>query len=176
MAKPTEVSVRQRVYDAVRRFPGIHLRELERQTGESAALCQYHLGKLREGGFVEAAEQGGYVRFFPTAKGKAASVTAKDRAWLGLLRENVPLHIVLLLLDEGPLTHGEIVARVGVAKSTTSYHLGKLAEGGIVDREPGSKKLRLVDRERTYRLLLTYRPTPTLIEAFADLWQGLYGE
>lgn len=176
MGKAPAASVRQRVYDAVRRFPGIHLRELERQIGESAALCHYHVEKLIEEGFVDADEQGGYLRFFPTAKGKAASVTARDRVWLGLLRENVPLHIVLVLLDEGPLAHSEIVGKVGVAKSTTSYHLGKLADGGIVEREPGSKKLRLVDRERTYRLLLTYRPTPTLIEAFADLWQGLYGE
>lgn len=176
MGKTAPASVRQRVYDAARHYPGIHLRELERQIGESAALCQYHLGKLVEEGFVEAAEQGGYVRYFPTAKGKAASVTARDREALGLLRESVPLHIVLVLLDEGPLLHSEIVGKVGVAKSTTSYHLGKLADGGLVEREPGSKRVRLVDRERTYRLLLTYRPTPTLIEAFADLWQGLYGE
>lgn len=176
MDKAAPASVRQRVYDAVRRFPGIHLRELERQIGESAALCQYHLGKLVEEDFVDTNEQGGYLRFFPTAKGKAASVTPRDRASLGLLRENVPLHIVLVLLDEGPLPHSEIVAKVGVAKSTTSYHLRKLADGGLVEREPGSKRLRLADRERTYRLLLTYRPTPTLIEAFANLWQGLYGE
>lgn len=176
MAKDGGVGVRQRVYDAVRRFPGIHVRELERQTKESAALCQYHLEKLVAEKLVEGHDQGGYTRYFPTAKGKAASVTPRDQETLGLLRENVPLHIVLVLLDDEPLSHTEIVAKVDVAKSTVSYHLAKLAEGGIVDREPGTKKLRLVDRERTYRLLLMYRPTPTLIEAFGELWGGLYGE
>lgn len=176
MAKDGGLSVRQRVYDAVRRFPGIHVRELERQTGESATLCQYHLEKLVGEKFVEGHEQGGYLRYFPTSRGKSASVTPQDQAILGLLRENVPLHIVLVLLDEEPLSHTEIVEKVSVAKSTVSYHLAKLAEGGIVDREPGTRRLKLVDREHTYRLLLTYRPTPTLIDAFAQLWEGLYGD
>lgn len=165
--------VRQRVYDAVRRFPGIHLREIERQLGESAALVAYHLEKLVAEAFVEVHEQGGYSRYFPTSKGKAASVSARDQVWLGLLREEVPLHIVLVLLDEGPQPHGTIVERVGVAKSTASYHLAKLAEAHVVERE--GRLIRLTDRERAYRLLLAYKPTPTMIEAFAELWENLYG-
>lgn len=176
MAKaPPPPDVRQRVYDVVRRFPGIHLREIERQTGVSAPLAQYHLRKLADEGFVELHEQGGYARFYPTAKGKSASVTALDMPLLGLLREEVPLHVVLLLLDRGPMTHTELVGELGVAKSTVSYHLAKLAEAEVVVRAGADGKLRLKDRERVYRLLLAYKPTPTLVDAFADLWEDLYG-
>lgn len=167
--------VRKRVYDAVRRYPGIHVRGLERNVGVSAALVSYHLKKLLEEAFVEAHEQGGYARYYPTSKGKSASVTEADLPLVGLLREEVPLHVVLLLLDHGPLTHGELVERLGVAKSTASYHLAKLAEAGIVARVPGSQKLRLPERDRIYRLLLAYTPTPDLLQEFADLWGDLYG-
>lgn len=166
-------AVRQSIYTAVRNFPGIHLRELERMTGESAALVSYHIEKLVAEGFVAIREQGGYTRFFPTPKAKAARIKPEDEAWLGMLREEVPLHIVLVLLDEGPLAHGTIVEKVGVAKSTLSYHLAKLAEAEIVTRE--GRSIRLSDRERTYRLLLAYKPTPTLLDTFADLWENLYG-
>lgn len=170
-----KVSIRKRVYDAVRRYPGLHIRGLERNLGISAPLVQYHLRKLVEEGFVEGHEQGGYMRYYPTSKGKSASVTGPDVPIVGLLREEVPLHVVLLFLDHGELAHGEIVAHLGVAKSTASYHLAKLAEAGVVERVPGSTKLRLVDRERIYRLLLAYTPTPDLLDAFADLWEDLYG-
>lgn len=176
MAKPRgKPDVRAQVYDAVRRYPGIHLREIERQTGVSATLAQYHLRKLAEDGYVESHEQGGYVRHFPTAKGKSARVMPEDVPLVGLLREEVPLHVVLLLLDKGPLTHAELVAELGIAKSTVSYHLAKLAEAGLVERAGADARLRLTDRERVYRLLLAYRPTPTLVDAFAKLWGDLYG-
>lgn len=174
-ADPPEPEVRKRVHDAVRRYPGIHLRGLERQLRVSAPLVQYHVRKLAEAGFVEAHEQGGYLRFYPTDKARDVRVTAQDLPLVGLLREEVPLHVALLLLDRGPLSHGELVAAAGVAKSTLSYHLAKLAEAGVVEREPGSARVRLADRDRIYRLLLAYEPTPDLRDAFADLWGDLYG-
>ncbi|HEX2021997.1 MAG TPA: ArsR family transcriptional regulator, partial [Candidatus Thermoplasmatota archaeon] len=160
-------------YDAVRRYPGLHLRGLERQVGVSAALAQYHLRRLEEAGFIESREQGGYVRFFAREE-TAPRLTDADLEIVGLLREEVPLHVVLLLLDHGPLAHAEIVEKAGVAKSTVSYHLAKLAVAGVVDRAEGGR-VTLVDRDRIYRLLLAYDPTPDMRDAFADLWEDLYG-
>ena len=172
---PERGTIRRSVYDAVRRYPGIHVRGLERTLGVSAQLANYHLKKLVEEGFVEAHEQGGYSRYYPTSKGKGAKVTPRDLPLVGLLREEVPLHVVLVLLDHGPQTHAELVERIGGAKSTMSYHLAKLAELGVVERVPGSPRLRLAERDRIYRLLLTYNPTPDLRDAFAALWEDLYG-
>lgn len=175
MPKQPRANVRQRVYDAVRRYPGIHLREIERQTGVSAPLAQYHLRKLAEEKYIEIHEQGGYARAYPTARGKSARVMPEDLPIVGLLREEVPLHVVLLLLDKGPQTHAQLVEGLEVAKSTTSYHLAKLAEAGVVERVSNSNLLQLADRERMYRLLLAYRPTQGLLDSFADLWEDLYG-
>lgn len=168
-------TIRRRVYEEVLRYPGIHVRGLERNLGVSAPLAQYHLRKLVEEGWVEVHEQGGYSRHYPTRKGRTAHVSDEDMPLVGLLREELPLHVALLLLDHGPQTHAELVERLGVAKSTLSYHLAKMAAAGLVDREPGTTRLRLADRDRVYRLLLAYRPTPDLLDAFADLWEDLYG-
>jgi predicted transcriptional regulator len=175
VAEKAKPNVRSAVYAAVRRYPGIHVRGLERHVGVSAPLAQYHLKHLLAEGFVEAHEQHGYTRYYPTKKGKAARVTKRDLALVGLLREEAPLHIALVLLDEGPLTHGDLVARLDIAKSTVSYHLAKLAEANVVEREPGSTRIRLADRERIYALLLAYDPTPDLLDSFHELWDDLYG-
>lgn len=167
--------MRKRVYDAVRRYPGIHLRGIEKYLKTSSALANYHIKKLVEDGYAESREQGGYLRFYPTSKGKSAAVTERDMPVIGLLREETPLHIALLLLDQGPLSHAEIHAQIESAKSTLSYHLAKLADAEVVEREPGSQRLRIKDRDRIYRLLMTYDPTPDLTSAFAGLWDDLYG-
>lgn len=175
MTDEARSNIRNALYAAVRRYPGIHVRGLERYVGVSAPLVLYHLKRLLAEGFVESHDQRGYARYFPTAKKKASRVTKRDLALVGVLREEVPLHVVLLLLDAGPLAHADLVDRLGIAKSTLSYHLAKLAEVGIVEREPGSARVRLADRDRIYALLLAYDPTPDLLDAFHDLWDDLYG-
>lgn len=170
-----EPSIRQRVHAAIQRYPGIHVRGLERHLHVSAPLAQYHLKRLVAEGWIEGRDQGGYTRYYATGKGDDARILEQDMPLLGLLREEVPLHIALLLLDDGPQPHGAIVARTGLAKSTVSYHLAKMAEAGLVERVPGAPAIRLTDRERVYRLLLHHAPTPDLLDTFAELWEDLYG-
>lgn len=164
--------IRKQVYDAVRRYPGIHVRGLERNLGVSAPLVQYHLKRLVDGGFVDAREQGGYTRYYATTK--AGRVREEDRDLLGMLREEVPLHIALLLLDQGPMAHGALVQKLGMAKSSVSYHLAKLAQANIVEREPGTHRIRLAQPDRVHALLLAHEPTPDLLDSFATLWGDLY--
>lgn len=175
MSDEVKRTIRADVYDAVRRYPGIHGRGIEREVGVSAQLASYHLKKLVEEEFVEVHDQGGYSRYYPTSKGKAAKVTPKDQPIVGVLREEVPLHIVLVLLDHGPRSHSQLLAQVGTAKSTLSYHLAKLAQLEMVERVPGTNEIRLRERDRVYRLLLTYSPTPDLRDMFSTLWGDLYG-
>ena len=175
MAKKERPDVRQRVLNAIRKYPGIHLRGLERQLHESGPLVLYHVKHLVAHGYVEVRDQGGYARHFPTAKARAARISPADVPFVGLLREETALHVALILLDEGPKTNTELVERLKTAKSTVSYHLAKLAEAGLVEREPETARVRLRDPDRVYRILLTHAPTPDLLDAFHDLWDSIYG-
>ncbi len=175
MGQKDPPTIRHRVHQSIRKYAGIHVRGIERQLGVSAPLVQYHLKKLVEAGYVEAKEQSGYTRYYPTAKSQAVTVTDADLPILGTLREAVPLHIALILLDHGPQTNGQLAQRLGLAKSTTSYHLAKLAQVGIVVRAGDSTAIELADAEGVHRILLAHEPTPDLLDAFADLWSDLYG-
>jgi predicted transcriptional regulator len=176
MAKPEadKQSTRIKVYECVCKYPGIHVRGISRTLDIEVALVQYHLHALAEDKLVEFHEQGGYSRYYPTRKGKTPTVDPADVPLLGLLREEAPLHIVLTLLDQGPLTHREIADATKIAKSTLSYHLAKLAKEGIVERFPSSTRVRLAERGRIIRLLTAYKPTPEMRSAFEDLWGDLY--
>jgi predicted transcriptional regulator len=167
-------STRLSIFDAIRRYPGIHVRGLARNLRMEVALVQYHLRALGEDGLVESHEQGGYTRYYPTKKAKEGVVDPMDMPLLGLLREEAPLHVVLTLLDQGPLTHKELAEETGMGKSTLSYHLTKLAQAGLIERTPGTTRIQLAQRARIQRILAAYKPTPDVMSAFEELWRDLY--
>jgi predicted transcriptional regulator len=167
-------STRITIYEAICQYPGIHARALARHVRIEVALVQYHVKALIEDGLVEQHEQGGYTRYFPTKRAGEKGVDALDVSLLSLLREEAPLHIVLVLLDQGGLTHKELAEETEIGKSTLSYHLAKLAEAGIIQRVPGTTRIELTQRERIQRLLAKYKPTPDIRATFDDLWRDLY--
>lgn len=169
----TDVEMRRRVLQHVNRYPGLHLREIQRRVGSSVHLVEYHLNVLERLGLVASQEEGGYRRFFP-AQGERATPDAKDRAWLGLLRQSVPLGVALYLLDKPGATHGEISDVVPVTKSTLTYHLKNMLRAGLVTRD-AARALRLADAARVLVLLRTHRPTPDLIAAWGEMWNDIVG-
>ncbi len=170
---PEDVETRRRVLQLVNRYPGLHLREIQRRASANVHLVEYHLNVLERLGLVASREERGYRRIFP-ATGEAASLTEADRAWLSLLRRSVPLGVVLHLLERGAATHGELAALVPVTGSTLSYHLKSLERAGLVARD-AAKEVRLVDPERVRALLRAYHPTPDLIAAWGEMWSDIAG-
>ncbi len=169
--KPTEErTTRQRILDAVRRYPGIHLRELARELGMSIALVEYHVPFLQRNDLLITESDGSYTRLYATGEN---AVPADRRPWLAVLRQEHPLRIVLALLGEdGPVRHGALHTTTGLGKSKLSFHLRKLESAGIVEKTPDG--FALVDRETTKRLLLRHRPTSDLRDRFAAFWAGFY--
>lgn len=171
-------STQSRVLACIRKYPGIHLRAIERELGLSSALVHYHVKGLEAGGLIVSAPVGGYLRFYPkeAVEGRRG-LTADDQELLAFLREEVPLHVVLILLERGPTTQADIGEDLGLAKSTVSYHVDKLVTRGLLERqERGQEKvLRVRDAGRVRRLLAHYEPTVDLQEKFRGLWEDFYG-
>ncbi|MEA3189878.1 MAG: hypothetical protein QOD77_460 [Thermoplasmata archaeon] len=168
------MTARGQVLASVQRFPGIHVRELERSLGLSDRLAHYHLQQLVADGTVQLVEDHGFTRCFPAATRPRWS--ARDVAFLCLLRRDVAFRITVLLLD-GPMAHGHMAKRLGLAKASTSYHLGDLRAAGVLDVEA-------VGRERHYRLadpayvrgmLANFTPVPEDHDAFTGLLKDLVG-
>lgn len=166
---PPDVAARRRVLELVRQYPGLHLREIQRQLDTSAMLAEYHLNLLEKWGLVTSLEEKNYRRFFPNSE-LPRPLPPEDKRALCLLRQTVPLGIILLLLERGALTHGQIADALDLRKSTLTYHLNLLEGAGVVKRTAQARLFELVEREHILSLLRSYRLTPDLIDEYAGLW------
>lgn len=167
--------MRRRILTLVHEYPGLHLRDIQRRLETSAALAEYHLNVLEGWGLVTSSEAGGYRRFYPARK-PLRPLSREDKAILAVMRQEVPLGIVLHLLDRGPALHKELLDVVPVTKGTLTYHLKNLVRAGVVVRAgPGGERgFELADPGRTLRLLKDYGPTPDLIDAYGDMWSQIF--
>lgn len=177
MTAPAAGTTRTKILETVTRFPGIHLRALEREAGLSSSLIVYHLEDLEREGLLLAEEINGYTRYFPGPRSRGPHLDRADRALLGVMREKVPLELTLHLLERGALKHKDLAELLDLSKGTVTYHLKKLADLGIVVKTPrGEEKgFTLAEPERVRKLIQQYRPTPETVDEFAELWDDFYG-
>lgn len=162
---------RRRLLELVERYPGLHVRELARQAGMSEALALYHLQKLLEAELVKVETDQNYRRFYST---EGQGPTEEERELMAFLRREVPLQIVLHLLERQSASNQDLSDILGLAKSTVSYHLGGLQAVGLVTRVPEGEAYTLADSRRVARLLLRYQPPKDVASRFGDLWTRFY--
>jgi predicted transcriptional regulator len=173
-----ELESRRRVFEYVQKFPGLHLREIGRGTSLHPNHVKYHLQYLQKHDLVSSRKEDGYWRFFPREEGSVGlreTVGADKKQLLALLRQPVPLHTVLLLLERGQASQGELAQGVGVAQATLHYHLGKMERTGlVVSWKDGRERYYKVGNERVIaELLLRFRPPDALVQGFLDAWETL---
>ena len=169
------VAVRDEVLGFVRRHPGVHVREVERQLGLSSRLASHHLAALESEGRVRRVEERGYTRFLDAET--ADGLDEADLALLLLARRPVAAQVLLYLLREGEANQGRIAEALGVPRPSASYHLGALASAGVV-RLRGSGRERfyaLAAPERAAALLRRFPPVPGQLGAFDSMWSDLFG-
>lgn len=171
---PDETPMRDRVLEAIRAFPGIHIRGLVRQLGTSLALVQYHVRLLEQEGVIRSTHAANFVRFFP--KESFRELSPKDRALLHLIRQERPLEIILALLEFGRLQHRDLLEVVGGSKPALSYHLDRLVEAGIVERvaKGEEKGFSLKDPDRARALLTRFEPVSDVPARVAETWEDLF--
>lgn len=165
------MSERSRVLELVRRYPGVHEREIERQLGLSSRLAAYHLESLVADGEVARVEARGYVRYLPAE----SRLSAADVELLCMLRRTPVLQVLLFLLREGEATAGAISAALGLAKPSASYHLGALLDAEVLAVRPAGRErwYRVADPAFVRRALARFEPVPGELDAFASVWDDL---
>ena len=88
---------RRKIYNYILENPGLHLREIARKTNISLSVLRYHINYLKKNELVIVKNDQGYTRYYVKQK-----VGIRDKEILNLLRQDIPLRIVLLLLTAGP--------------------------------------------------------------------------
>lgn len=167
------VDARRRLYEFVRKNPGIHLREIARALDLSITLVDYHLRFLEKHDLVSASMDGEYKRYFPRSlPGDAEARPAlsdAEKQILSVLRQPVPFRVLAFLLERESASHKEILAQVPVSGSTLSHHLRKLLHARILDRS--ERGYRVQDPKVVARLMTTYDlATRDQIDTFIRVW------
>jgi predicted transcriptional regulator len=174
MSEPAENATRRAIHDHVRNRPGVHFNELVRALDLAPGQVQYHLKRLTRADRLVADELFGQTHYYPP------EFDDWERAALALLHRETSADIVAELLAAGPLGAGEVAERVGIARSTCSWHVDRLVEAGVVRKERDGNRvvLTLSEPERTARLLRRAEPSlpERLVDRFTRLVDSLLAE
>ena len=137
--EPMGHETREAIYDTVTADPGIYLAELARQTDTPVSTVRYHTRVLVRENLLERREGKGRTRLVPTEMAENDVVTVE---------EGTPENLLLALDALGRATGSELAAELDLTKSTVSYHLGRLAEDGLIERETAGRTVEnsLTDR------------------------------
>ena len=118
--------------------PGIRYRELLRTTGFSNGVMAYHLKKLEKSKQIKVSRSHRRsTRFYPLR------IAFRELRIIEYIRRRTAQEIVLFLAHESR-TFKDIVQFTKKARSTVSWHLSRLRDGGIITVGKG--------RNQTYRL------------------------
>ncbi|MDI6855847.1 MAG: winged helix-turn-helix transcriptional regulator [Candidatus Thermoplasmatota archaeon] len=163
---------RRKIYRVIESNQGIHLREISRILGMHLSLVEHHLNYMAKHELINAIEEGGYKRYYT---GKEI-IGARDKRVLALLRQKMPLKIVLFILEHPNSRHKDILTQLNISGSTLSFHLKKLVKAGMlnVGSQGSEKSYDINDKRAVLRLLIEYKPAgEELTESFVELWEQL---
>lgn len=167
-----ELENRRAIYQVVARFPGIHLREVQKRLGLSMGVLEYHLNYMVKRGILSAQTHGYRKTYFVRE-----DVQHPDKPTLALLRQEVPRRMIIYILLGEKRGFKEFVEEFGLSKSTVSFHLKKLTESGLVRTEKSGREqvYWIADPERTANLIITYRESflDAVVDRFVDAWLKL---
>ncbi|EQD59774.1 transcriptional regulator, ArsR family protein, partial [mine drainage metagenome] len=145
-------------------------RALDLGWGETA----YHLDQLVRHGVLRRERTGRRDSYFDR------EVSWEDRRILAVLRGGRVRYLLLELTSAPDLGFAELQRRLGVSKSTLSFHLTRLIAGGVVEsvQGPEGRRYRLLHRDRVAQLVRSYRESfeDRLIDGFIETWSSLLPE
>jgi predicted transcriptional regulator len=173
-----ELETRKELYELIKSNPGLHLREISRQSGLLSSLVEYHLRYLLKNDLIFSVKEKGYTRFYVSKKSdedvNESSFNNRQKQILHFLRQEIPLKVILLLLDKNTALHKEILREVGTSGSTLSYHLKKLVSSNIIihTRAGVQKGYRIQNREEILKVIMIIKIKPaTLADGFLSTWE-----
>lgn len=169
---------RRRIYEHLQEYPGLHLREVARGVDMETNHVKYHLTYLERHGLVSSRREDGYWRFWPRQEGSLGQRDAfdrRDKTLLSFLRRPVPLHVVVLLLDEDEATPSWLLESIDVSASTLHYHLRRMEKAELLAsrKEGRERRYRVVDPAHVAHLLMRYKPPNSVVAGFLEAWEQL---
>ncbi len=163
---------RRKIYRYVSKHPGAYLREMERELGLHTGVLSYHLDYMERRQILRAEDDGYRKRYFP-----ADRFHLRDRRTISVLMAPAPRKILIHILVNGPSSFNQLLKEMSCAKSTLSYHLGRMVRRDILAVEKRDKEswYMIKDPDATADLLIALRESLECdsVERFVQIWEEL---
>ncbi len=167
-----ELENRRKIYQLILKYPGMYLREIEKELGLAVGVLEYHLKYLVKNELLSIEEEGNRIRYFA-----GENVSWGDKATIGLLRQKIPRRIVVHLMLNPGVKFKDVLEQFSVSKSTLSFHMKKLVDANLVEatKEGRETSYEVIDQETVARIILTYKASflDSVVDRFADTWLEL---
>ena len=167
-----QLEIRRRLLDIIKSKPGIHFREILRESEIAMGELEYHLHVLEKMELVSKKPNTHYTRYFP-----AYELGVEDKRIMVLLRQPMLREILLFLIQSEEATHGDIKKEFGLVKSTVSSNMKKLENSGIIKKEKRGRQVfyRIEEPENILRLILFYKKGfgDEIVKRVEGLWANL---
>lgn len=165
-----ELEVRKRLYDIISKSPGIHFRELQRQSKLVIGSLQYHLNYMVKRGLIVEHKSGDYSRFYVEGE-----LTEQEKSIMSSLRQKNMRKLVIVLLQTGkPIIHKKLTEHLDLSPSTVSWYTTRLSESGVLKQLKKGREtyFSVNDPEVVARVLIKYRETflDKVVDKFIDAW------
>jgi DNA-binding transcriptional ArsR family regulator len=125
-----ENETREELYEHIEGDPGVHANALSEAVDIGWGTTVYHLRRLERNGFVHSEKRGRYRRFFP-----ASGFVERQREALSVLQNETTEAIAELVREQPGLNQSAICEELDISPSLANWHLNRLIDAELVDRE-----------------------------------------
>jgi len=166
------LDTRKKIIGIIQKKPGIHFRKLHRESNLAMGEVEYHLNVLEKMGLVVKGILSSHTRYYPSNE-----LSDEEKKIMGLLRQEKLRDILLFIISEEDIGHGDIVKEFHLKKSTASFYLDKLLSYAIIDKKKKGRNVsyEVINPREIVRLLLLYKEGfgDWIAKRVEDLWAGL---
>lgn len=159
---------RSKIYAAIAKNPGLHIRQLQRILNIPLASLQYHLVYMARRKVVLEEKSEHYTRYY------CKPLEAEEKKVLLILRQKRLREIVMIILVNKKAKYRVIVQTLKLTPSTVSFYLKYLLDNGIIVRTKiGYENIyTLKDEDSVAKILIAYQPSflDTLVDKWASTW------
>ncbi|WFN34107.1 winged helix-turn-helix transcriptional regulator [Methanogenium sp. S4BF] len=134
---------RRKIFDCIRRNPGIHLRGIGKETDITLGTLRYHIDQLRRSHTIAALEDRGYTHYFENS----GTYSASQQTVLKHMRNATTREILAVLAADRFATRKDIAESLDITGSTVTWHMKRLEEDGVIDVRTEGRSVSYIIRD-----------------------------
>ena len=149
-----DLETKNKIYNFISKYPGLHLRELSRQLDIPKTTMDYHLSYLQKQGLIKKVVDGREHRYFTSE-----DISDIDKNILNIIRRKAYYDVIFFIYRNYRATQERLSTKLNKSRSTISRRLNKLIELKIVEQVTinNTTFFRLVNQEELTLFFITYR-------------------